>query len=316
MKKILYITALAATCSVQAAKHPSFSEIKIGFETIGYSEALGDVAGLGALSQSIDVTNPVIRQISYSGINESWGLYIDSAATISSEIETETWSIGEFGEVQENVFTMKANEIGIKAAYNWSNALQLTLGSKIYTSSFTRSHFNFVNPGATAFDLALQNLAEPGEDAPRFTLPGQSGDQAGVPIQNNPSYLVPVVAVSEDQMGILLVAGARYDSHLVDSFNNISWYAEGEISTPMYSRTQNTKYETTTLTENFNGWGASVRFGARYHILDNTAIIVGVDALYKERDAVTDTLDGGGRVRVPEIEYSNVSFSAGIHWSY
>ena len=89
------------------------------------------------------MTNPAIRQISYTGIDDDWGFYIESAATISTEIETETWHLAE----RYSVFKT-ANEIGFKGAYNFSKAVQFTLGTKFFTSSFTRSNFAFVQPGA------------------------------------------------------------------------------------------------------------------------------------------------------------------------
>ena len=111
MKALLLLLPLSGSA---LAVNPSFSEVRLGFETISYSETLNDVAGFGKLSQSIDVTNPAIRQISYTGIDDTWGFYIESAATISTEIETETWHLAEFGDIQENAFKTKANEIGFK----------------------------------------------------------------------------------------------------------------------------------------------------------------------------------------------------------
>ena len=84
MKALLLLLPLSGSA---LAVNPSFSEVRLGFETISYSETLNDVAGFGKLSQSIDVTNPAIRQISYTGIDDDWGFYIESAATISTEIE-------------------------------------------------------------------------------------------------------------------------------------------------------------------------------------------------------------------------------------
>ncbi|HAU04261.1 MAG TPA: hypothetical protein DCS78_05270, partial [Pseudoalteromonas shioyasakiensis] len=268
------------------------------------------------LSQSIDVTNPAIRQISYTGIDDDWGFYIESAATISTEIETETWHLAEFGDIQENAFKTKANEIGFKGAYNFSKAVQFTLGTKFFTSSFTRSNFAFVQPGAAAFDEALIAISDDPDNPARFTLPGMNnannvGDQ-----QDYNSQLRPVVSVSEDQMGILLTLGARYDSRLKDSFNKYSWYAEAELSTPMYSEIQNTQFETTTLTDSFNGWGVLGRVGLRYQIMSHIALMGGIDAQYKSRDIVTKNLENGQRLRVPEVEYSNVSFAVGLQWSY
>ncbi|MGS0536870.1 autotransporter outer membrane beta-barrel domain-containing protein [Pseudoalteromonas sp. SaAl2] len=313
--KLPLLTTVLFSASVYATPNPSFSEVRIGFENIGYSETLNDVAGFGQLSQSIDVTNPAIRQISYTGIDDDWGFYVESAATISTDIATETWYMGEFGAIQENAFKIKANEIGFKGAYNFTQALQFTVGTKFFTSSFTRSNFSFVQPGAEKFDQALIAISDDPSSPARFTLPGMEGGQPGEQ-QNYNSQLRPVISVSEDQMGILLTLGARYDSRLKDSFNKYSWYIEGEVSSPMYSEIQNTQFETTTLTDSFNGWGVLGRIGMRYQVMQHIAIIAGIDAQYKSRDIVTENLENGQRLRVPEVEYSNVSFALGGQWSY
>ncbi|MFM9745671.1 hypothetical protein ACKI2C_49805, partial [Streptomyces brasiliscabiei] len=67
-------------------------------------------------------------------------------------------------------------------------------------------------------------------------------------------------------------------SRLKDSFNKYSWYIEGEVSSPMYSEIQNTQFETTTLTDSFNGWGVLGRIGMRYQVMQHIAIIAGIDA--------------------------------------
>ncbi|MCF2858811.1 autotransporter outer membrane beta-barrel domain-containing protein [Pseudoalteromonas sp. SMS1] len=315
MKYTFALVGILGSCNALAAPLPSFSEIRLGFETIDYNESLQDVAGFGQLSQSISVTNPAVRQLSYTGVDDEWGFYIGSAATISTEIDTETWSLRNFGAIQQNDFKVKANELAFTAAYNYHSAIQLTFGMKIFTSSFTRSNFRFVNPGATDFDNALKALPrDEGDPVPRFDLPGQAkdGDDA---LQNNPASLVPVISVTEDQMGLLATVGARYDSKILQPNETISWYVEGELSTPIYSRIQNTQFETTTLTESFNGWGIMARAGVRYQLVEHIALMVGVDAYYKERDTVTEELNGR-RLRVPEIEYTNVSLTAGLQWSY
>mgnify|MGYP000666313025 CR=1 FL=1 len=104
MKALLLLLPLSGSA---LAVNPSFSEVRLGFETISYSETLNDVAGFGKLSQSIDVTNPAIRQISYTGIDDDWGFYIESAATISTEIETET-----FGKIQDNKILLNVHVSG------------------------------------------------------------------------------------------------------------------------------------------------------------------------------------------------------------
>ncbi|KZN48088.1 hypothetical protein [Pseudoalteromonas luteoviolacea] len=307
--------AVNADTTVNAEPLPSFSEIRLGFETINYNESLSDVAGFGELSQSVSVTNPTIRQLSYTGIDDKWGYYIGSAATIATSIDSETWSLKDFGAIQSNDFKVKANEIAFTGAYNYTPAMQITMGMRIYTSSFTRSNFKFVNPGATRFDQALQDLPRDEHDpVARFDLPGQAKDGDDL-LQNNPASIVSVVSVTEDQMGVLASLGARYDSKLSKSFENLSWYAEGEITVPVYSHVQNTKFETTSLTDSFNGWGVMARAGVRYQVAEHIAFMTGIDTYYKERSAVSEEVNGR-RYRVPNTEYSNISITAGLQWSY
>lgn len=104
MKKVLSLFLILCSSMTKANNQSSYSEIKIGLENITYSETLNNVAGLGQLSQSIDVTNPTVRQISYSSVNDNWGLYIETASTIS----TETWSLDTFGEIQSNALKDKS----------------------------------------------------------------------------------------------------------------------------------------------------------------------------------------------------------------
>jgi len=318
MKKIILSTLFIFSTHVFGVENPSFSEIKIGLESIDYSESLNSIANNGRLTQSIKVTNPTIRQLSYSSINDDWGFYVESAATISTDIETETWSVTNFGEIQQNAFKIKANEIGIKAAYNWSNALQLTFGSKIYTSSFTRSNFEFIQPGAGNFDQSLITQMSRNENCPipRFVLPGQLICDANTLQQQLTPEAIIVTSVSEDQTNLILVTGLRYDSKLNNNNNKISWYLESELSVPVYSQIQNTQFEKTTLNEMFNGWGFMAKVGARYHLTKDIALLIDINSLHKETDVVTKTLSNGRRLRVPNIEYSNISYTLGLYWQY
>lgn len=309
MKKVFLLTSAFLSTTALAAPNPSFSEIRLGFETIEYQETLGNLAGITNLKQDASVTNPTIRQLSYTGIDDNWGFYIDSAATVATEIDTEVWSTSDFGAIQQNDFKTKANEIGFTAAYNFTKALQFTFGAQIKTTSFTRSNFKIVKPGADAFDKALIDLEA------RFNLPGQTKDLDD-PLINNPQELSLVVSVTEDQMNLNAALGVRYDSRLADAFNDLSWYAEAKINTPLYSRTQSTSIEELTLTDSFNGWGVMARAGIRYQLKEHIAVMIGVDADKHERDKIAFEQVDGRRRAVPDISYSNVSVSAGLQWSY
>ncbi|MCF8778378.1 hypothetical protein ACJPQX_13950 [Vibrio vulnificus] len=306
------------TAVALAEKHGSFSEVSIGFERIGYSEELNDVGGLGKLSQSVAVMNPAIRQLSYTGINEQWGLYIQSASTLTTEIETEYWEVGDFGRVQQNAFKTKANELGLKLSYHQTPQLQWLVGGRFYTNSFTRSNFKFVQPGAAKFDQALMDLPRnPGDEVPRFVLPGQNTTDGTTPQANNPDHLVPVISVTEDHMGLIALFGVRYDSQF-DHHNKgpWSWFVEAEANVDLYSQTQNTQFETTTLSDYFSGYGLNAKAGVRYQFLDNLSAMATLDSYVKTREMLEGTLESGQRVRVPEITYSNVAVVVGLQWRY
>ncbi|MCF2910200.1 autotransporter outer membrane beta-barrel domain-containing protein [Pseudoalteromonas sp. DL2-H2.2] len=326
MNKSLIMACCLVSGTAAAAPNPSYSEIRLGFESIDYSEALNDLSGLGRLTQDATVSNPTIRQLSYSGINDDWGVYIGTAATIYTGLDTETWYVNDFtdpndssvthqfGAVQTNDFKVKSNEIALSAAYNMTRALQVTMGGRVFTTSFTRSDFQFAQPGAGQFDQVLQS-APRGENDPvaRFNLPGQNNLDSG-DLEGLPGNLQSVVSTTEDQMSIIAAAGLRYDSKLQDAFNKFSWYADAEVTLPVYTRVQNTRTIEKTLSETFNGWGIQARAGVRYQVFKTIAVMAGVDASYKERDAISES--DGNRRTVPDIEYTNLSLSAGIQWSY
>lgn len=317
MSKYAILVTLFFSLAVHAEKQPSMSELRIGFEHISYEEQLSDVAGFGKLEQSAQVNNPTARQLSYTGLNATWGVYIDSAATIASSVDEEIWSLEGFNEIQSNAFKMNTNEIGIKLSYHFSPDIEMAVGSRISTFSFTRSNFAFVQPGAQQFDDALIALPRnEGDPVPRFLLPGQSTADATTPQQDLSDSALPVVSVSEEQFALLLVASVRKDTRNSRNNDAFSWYSEAELTTPMYNQIQNTQFNTVTLRDSFNGWGIAARLGARYHFSDAIALILGLDFVHKRRNVVDETLTNGRRLRVPNLDYANLSYTLGMYWVY
>lgn len=283
----LGICCLLISCNT-FAKNSSFSEIDIGFEHITYKESLDDVAGQGQLRQSISVTNPSAHNLSYSGINEKWGFYLEGTTTLATQLNTEHWSIGSFGEIQQNEFRVKASDIGLKAAYNLTNSWQVLTGARFSASAYTRSNFTKVQPGAERFEEAI---------APSTFETFQG-------------------AISEDQYALLFTLGTRYDSRWAKPSSKWSWYAEADINTPIYAAVQNTAYPNQTLSDSFHGWGLAGKCGIRYKALDHLSIKLGLYAQTQYRDAVVVHTDSGLRTRVPDIELINVGTGLGISWTY
>lgn len=304
--------------SAKKDKLPSFSELKIGAEHVTYSEQLANVGGFGQLKQSVSAISPTIRQSSFSSLNAKWGVYIEGASSMGPTIEKESWSIGDFGDVQQNDFQVQINEVSLKLSYQYTPSLQFTAGSKISTFNFTRSHFDVVTPGAKNIDDALIASGSTDEDGLpfRFLLPGQSPAPADVPLEGLGNTLKSAVSISENQLSVLIMGGIKFDTFIENPDAPLSWFAEAEASTPLYNLVTTTQIETVSLTDHFNGWGISGKIGGRYHLSSKIAITAGLDTDYQTRNAIADTLDSGARIRVPNIVYTNTSLYVGILWAY
>lgn len=316
-KKLLLTTVLLASQTVQAEEEESpyhaYSDVEIGIEMVDYQESLGDLAGITSLSQSIDVTNPTVRNLSYSPINKSWGMMLEAASTLSSTITKESWTTSKFGDIQQNDFKIRGSDIGFKAVYHYSPSSQLLLGARYHGLSFTRSNFEYTQSGADDFNAYLAN-EYPDDDHVRFFLPGGPGI-----VQTFNSGVVKdfsrAVSVTEDQNDFLLVLGYRFDDSLTVEVNDLNWFVEAEVSLPMYSTTQNTTFQGEELSDSFNGYGLAGKAGIRYQIIKNTAIVLSYHGQYKVRNEVEKTI-GESRVRVPDVTYSNHAVKLGLRWSY
>lgn len=316
MKKIIvtsiFFVSQAVSANTESIYH-SYSDVEIGMEMIDYQESLGDLAGITSLSQSVDVVNPTVRNLSYSPISNTWGMMLEAASTLSSTITDETWTTSKFGDIQRNDFKIRGSDIGFKAVYHYSPSSQLLIGARYHSLSFTRSNFSYAQPGADDFNSYLAG-EYPDDDHVRFFLPGGPGIvhtfDSGVE-----KDFSRAVSVTEDQNDFLLVLGYRFDDNLTVEVDNLNWFVEAEMSVPVYSTTQNTTFQGEELTGSFNGYGLAAKAGIRYQIIKNTAITLSYHGQYKVRDEV-EKIIGESRVRVPDVTYSNQAFTLGLRWTY
>lgn len=268
----------------------SFSEIDFGLDHIKYQENLTDVGHLkerGHLRQSVAVTNPTIRNVSYSGLSDNWGLFIRGSSTLATSVEDEQWRLGEFGIIQKDDYKLKFSDISLSVAYSLASNVLVVAGGDFTTYSFTRSNFTHVEPGATAFSKAIS--------------PGKFEVIAG--------------AINEDQYAFLTNVGVRYDTRLGHSSDRLSYYAQADMLLPVYTMVQNTTIAGKSLTDSLNGWGVSAVAGLRFSLTRKLAIKAGVNALYGERDEII-YVQNDNRMRVPNIRLTTLGFGLGISWAY
>lgn len=272
------------------AKTDSYSELDISFDHMSYEETLSNFAQLGSdgkISQSVSVTNPTLRTFSFSEINDSWGLIVKGSSTLATSVAQERWSLGSFGVIQEDEFKLKYAEIGVALAYKWHSNTQLVLGGSFTSSSFTRSNFEKVQPGAGRFEAVI-----------------------------SPATFDPAVgAVNEDQYSFLATAALRYDTRLANTGSPWSFYSELGANLPVYVAIQNTSLPKQTLTDNFNGWGAYGELGVRYHWHERLSLKLGLHGQYSQRKEIVITADNN-RLRVPDINLTSLGLGLGISWLY
>lgn len=295
MKKntaLLCLLLPVSSLSFAGDGYSSFSELAIGVDAIGYSESLS-ITGYGNLSQSVTAYNPTIRQVSYTGINETWGMYIQSSSTLFPSQADETWDLGSYGTVQQDNYQTRVSDIGLKVAYHQTPSLQWLVGGRIFSNTFTRSNFEYVEPGATNSGLAL-----PGLDTAGDTYKADS-----------------VIAVTEDQSGFDGIIGFRYDTQVDNYQEKVTWFIESDVSTSLYYQVQNTSINTT-LRDFINGYGLRAQAGVRYSLTDAIGLVASVTGRYIYRDSVTETHSNGTYTTVPDVEMTYLGASLGIQWRY
>jgi len=299
------ISTLYSSNTVATENTLSFSDVEIGLERITYSEKLNNLAGLGNLYQSISVINPTLRNSAYIAINPTFGLYIDSNTSLASTIEKEKWTIDNFGPIQQNDFKIKHNEIAFRLSYQLTKRHSIISGLRYSNLSFTRSQFEFIQPGADSFNAALA-LEQPDNPNHRFTLP--NGDISDRYRTN--------IAISEEQNELIGLIAYRYEQNTHSELGDITWYTDMELGIPLYSATQNTTIEGETLTDNFRGYSIMGKLGLRYQLLNNISLLLSYNVHYKFRNTLTSTDTQGNSVSVPEIELTNNAVNIGLRWTY
>ncbi len=288
IKKILFISITSLSIAVTgSALADSYSDIELGVDHIDYQEHLAEFAGQGKITQSASANNPTLRNFSYSELNDQWGLIVQGSTTLATSIQQEKWSLGRFGQIQEDEFKIKYSEIGLGFAYALQPKIQLVLGGKFTSSGFTRSNFQKTNPGAAQFEAAIAPAA----------------------------FDLSLGAVTEDQYSFLANVALRYDTRLEPTQSPWSWYAEIGANTPIYNAIQNTNLPDETLTDSFNGWGVSGDVGVGYRLLKTLSLKLGVHGQYSQRDAIVRQ-SGVYRLSVPDITLTSMGVGLGISWTY
>lgn len=296
MKKntaLLCLLLPVSSLSFAGDGYSSFSELAIGVDAISYSESLS-IPGYSSLNQSITVYNPTIRQVSYTGINETWGMYIQSSSTLFPTQGKESWDLSSYGTVMEDTYQTRVSDIGLKIAYHQTPNVQWLVGGRIFSNTFTRSNFEYVEPGATNSGLSLPGLTTAGD-----TYKSNS-----------------VIAVTEDQSGLDVIAGFRYDTQVDNYMEKVTWFIESDVSTSAYYQVQTTTDDSITLRDFFNGYGVRAQAGIRYSLTDAIGLVASVTGRYVHRDSLTKIHSATSYTTVPNIEMTYLGASLGVQWRY
>lgn len=314
MKKII-LGCLAATTFASGvnAAPKSYSSLEFGFETITYRE---DISVLGQdLSQDSKIINPIQHTVAYTALdNAAYGFYLESTSTLFENYETEEWSLGGYGPIQTNDLLMSSIDVKVLSAYNMGDQSQFLMGVSLFVLDFTRSSLARPSGGKSLHDDIVAgnydnfHSAEQVNDADCDADGPGDGDDDG-----EKGFCMSEGSISESQNSIELLLGYHYDSNLGLS-NKFSWYAQGEFALPIWHRTTNSNFQGVTLDDFGGGWGLNARAGMRWSVTENFNLSLGAAANYKVRDQIDGTRDDGGSISVPNVEYTNIQFMAGLMW--
>ena len=323
MKKIVLGSVLLASLASSVSAAPrSYGSIEFGFETINYKE---NFVLLGQeLSQDSLIINPIQHSLSYTAIesNEKLGFYLESTSTLFESIVDEDWSLGQYGEIQNNDLVMSSIDVKVQGAYNVAPHSQLLAGISFFVLDFTRSsftrssggdffHADIVNGNYDA-DL-IANVTNPADQDAIINAENCDSDGPGDHDQDGEKgFCMSSGSVSESQNSVEFLFGYIYDSNFAER-RDFSWYAQAELALPIWHRTTNSGFEGQALDEFGGGWGVNTRAGVRWSITKKVNFTLGAVATYKTRDKVSENV--GARVlSVPKIDYTNVQMLAGLVW--
>lgn len=313
MKKINVIgLLLTVLTSMSHATPESFGSIDLGFEMISYDEKIfifGEELG-----QELEVINFIQHTMSYTAFdNKKYGFYLESSSTLFEEIETEIWNMSGYGHLQKNQLTMSTVDVKLLGAYSVGNHSQLLAGISFFSLNFTRSDLSreaggdllhsAIVSGALDSYLTEDQINEADCEADGI------GDFDGL---GEKGFCPSISTITENKNSVEFILGYLYDMNL-GAPRELSWYAQADLTLPIWQRTINTAFGGTTLSRFGGGWGANARTGFRWSIAEKIKINVGVMANYKWKSQIS--VDADFRtLSVPEINYLNIQVVGGLVW--
>ena len=208
---------------------------------------------------------------------------------------------------------MSSIDVKLQGAYNVNNSSQIIGGLSFFVLDFTRSslarasggdafHTDIVN-GVYDAHLTAGQIAQVDCDSDG---PGDGDNDGELGFCTSPG------SVSESQNSVEFLFGYVYDTNL-EANKDFSWYAQAELALPIWHRTANSNFQGEVLDEFGGGWGVNTRAGVRWSMSKNVNVTLGAAANYKTREQVTKTVSTG-TLSVPEVEYTNIQFLAGLVW--
>ncbi|MDO6719238.1 hypothetical protein Q4575_07505 [Psychrosphaera sp. 1_MG-2023] len=299
------LVLVSMNCSAEDKNYPGLNSTQVGMQTIRYQESLKDFAGIGDLATDISVTNTVLYASSYTSLTGKWGFLLNTKSDVTKEYTKDTWSVGEYGIVQQNTSKLSLADMVAQGVYHVDDEFYVAFGGQLKTIGFVRSNFETIGRAAE-----LNN--EIRESDKYFTDP------------NPPQILTSPLAIEEDLTYFNAIAGIHYNTAFSNARKRLTWHVGANLALPVLATAKNSQleqqYGIESIDESFNGFEARLNAGVSYEIKKGIALTFNADFMMAQFSEMSTTFkdeNSGGIERtasIPDIDMSGTQFSFGILW--
>ena len=103
---------------------------------------------IGDLATDISVTNTVLYASSYTSLTGKWGFLLNTKSDVTKEYTKDTWSVGEYGIVQQNTSKLSLADMVAQGVYHVDDEFYVAFGGQLKTIGFVRSNFEAIGRAA------------------------------------------------------------------------------------------------------------------------------------------------------------------------
>ena len=215
-------------------------------------------------------------------ILDASGFYINTASSLVSTAETETWNQQGNGAIQLNEAKAKLAELDIHLVRHFRQhpGFHAGVGANVYSANFTRYAFRLT-------ENAPQGLA---------ALPG---------------------AVSEDVTNLSAVLGLYYDSFFRDPGSRLRLTGLVQAGLPLYFSVENSSLPGEAFTSSIDGGvDLGAKAGAGYRLSKNFTALASLEWRYRHRDKIIKKLSDGRVAEAPDNDLHSWRPVVGVAWAF